>query len=80
MPTREEERNLAVIGEYFTEYWGKGSTDIVDKLCADSFVINYPMHGPRYGREAAKKMLRDFKEVCGYLFLLSVLDFHGFLT
>lgn len=63
MPTSEEQQNLAAITEYFTEYWGKGNVDIVDKLCSDNFVINYPMHGPRYGREGAKKMLREFKEV-----------------
>ncbi|TQV97362.1 snoaL-like polyketide cyclase domain-containing protein [Cordyceps javanica] len=62
MPTPEEQRNVAVITEYFEEYWGKGNTEIVDKLCADNFVINYPMHGPRHGKEGAKRLLRDFKE------------------
>ncbi|RSM03151.1 hypothetical protein CDV31_010635 [Fusarium ambrosium] len=57
MPTQEETNNLEVIGEYFAEFWGKGNPDIVDKLCPDNFVINYPMHGPRYGKENAKKML-----------------------
>ncbi|CAJ0552577.1 Ff.00g006550.m01.CDS01 [Fusarium sp. VM40] len=59
MPTNEEQKNLEAIGEYFTEYWGKGNAAIVDKLCADNFVINYPMHGPRYGKENAKKMLLE---------------------
>lgn len=63
MPTPEEQKNLQVIAEYFDQYWGKGNVDIVDKHCADNFVINYPMHGPRYGREAAKKMLLEFREV-----------------
>ncbi|TVY75129.1 hypothetical protein Focb16_v004578 [Fusarium oxysporum f. sp. cubense] len=62
MPTQEETKNLEVIQEYFTEYWGKGNPEIIDKLCADDFVINYPMHGPRYGKENAKKMLSEFKE------------------
>lgn len=62
MHTQEEQKNLAVVAEYFAEYWGKGNAGIVDKLCAENFVINYPMHGPRYGGEAAKKMLREFKE------------------
>jgi hypothetical protein len=63
MSTQEEKQNLAVVAEYFEEYWGKGNAAIVDKLCADDFVINYPMHGPRYGRQAAKQMLIEFKEV-----------------
>ncbi|KAM0424537.1 hypothetical protein ACHAPT_010253 [Fusarium lateritium] len=62
MPTQEERQNLAVVNEYFDEYWSKANADVVDKLCADNFVINYPMHGPRYGREAAKQMMRGLKE------------------
>ncbi|KAF9638081.1 hypothetical protein BFW01_g8978 [Lasiodiplodia theobromae] len=62
MPTDEETKNLAIVTEYFTEYWGKANPSIVDKHCADNFVINYPMHGPRHGREAAKRMLAEFKE------------------
>lgn len=64
MPTPEETTNLEVISEYFSEFWGKANPAIVDKLCADDFIINYPMHGPRHGKEAAKKMLVEFKEVC----------------
>lgn len=63
MPTPEEQTNLAVVSEYFSEFWGKANPLIVDKLCADNFVINYPMHGPRYGKEEAKRMLSEFKEV-----------------
>lgn len=63
MPTNEEQKNLEVIGEYFTGYWGKGNAAIVDKLCADNCVINYPMHGPRYAKENAKEMLLEFKKV-----------------
>ncbi|KAH7129199.1 hypothetical protein EDB81DRAFT_697322 [Dactylonectria macrodidyma] len=62
MPTQQEQENLRIVAEYFEEYWGKGNADVVEKLCAENFVINYPMHGPRYGKEAAKAMLREFKE------------------
>lgn len=63
MSTPEEKKNLAVVSEYFTGYWGNANPRIVDKLCADNFVFNYPMHGPRYGKEAAKQMMTDLKEV-----------------
>lgn len=49
-----QEKNKAVVQKYFEEYWGKGNVDIVDEVCADNFVIDYPMHGPRRGKEAAK--------------------------
>ncbi|KAK7227448.1 hypothetical protein V2G26_015451 [Clonostachys chloroleuca] len=62
MSAVEEKKNIEVVSEYFSEYWGKANPEIVDKLCADDFVINYPMHGPRYGRAAAKQMLSEFKE------------------
>lgn len=62
MPTDEETKNLAIVTEYFTEYWGKANPTIVDTHCADDFVLNYPMHGPRHGRDAAKRMLTDLKQ------------------
>lgn len=58
-----QEKNKAVVQKYFEEYWGKGNVNVVDEVCADEFVIDYPMHGPRRGREAAKKMLLEFREV-----------------
>ncbi|KAF4533791.1 uncharacterized protein LTHEOB_3404 [Lasiodiplodia theobromae] len=39
MPTDEETKNLAVVTEYFTEYWGKANPSIVDKHCADNFAF-----------------------------------------
>ncbi|KAJ3460262.1 hypothetical protein MRS44_011129 [Fusarium solani] len=62
IPTQEEQQNLAVVTEYFNEYWNKANPEIVDKLCVDDFVINYPMHGPRYGKKATKEMMRGLKE------------------
>lgn len=62
MPTDEETKNLAIVTEYFTEYWGNANPSIVDTHCADNFALNYPMHGPRHGREAAKRMLTDLKQ------------------
>ncbi|KGQ04072.1 hypothetical protein BBAD15_g10691 [Beauveria bassiana D1-5] len=62
MPTQEEKKNLEVVAKYFAEYWGKANQNIVDELCDDKFVINYPMHGPRYGKEGAKRMMAEFKE------------------
>jgi hypothetical protein len=58
-----QEKNKALIQKYFEEYWGKGNENVVDELCADNFVIDYPMHGLHLGKEAAKKMMVDFKAV-----------------
>lgn len=61
--TTLQEKNKMVVQKYFEDYWGKGNVDVVDEVCADNFVIDYPMHGPRRGKEAAKKMLLEFREV-----------------
>ncbi|XHG06769.1 hypothetical protein AWENTII_009950 [Aspergillus wentii] len=67
-----QETNKTIIQKYFTEYWGKGNVSVVDELCTENFTIDYPMHGPRRGKEAAKKMLLEFREVP----TISLLDIH----
>lgn len=61
------ERNKQVVSEYTTEFWGKGNTDVVDKLCTDDFVSDCPLHGRRQGKAQVKKMIRDFREASLYL-------------
>ncbi|KAH8816595.1 hypothetical protein F5884DRAFT_818607 [Xylogone sp. PMI_703] len=70
-----QENNKAVVSKYFEEYWGKLNPNIVDELCADDFVIAYPMHGPKYGKAAAKKMLVDFKAAFPDLYFESYGDY-----
>ncbi|KAA8912307.1 hypothetical protein FN846DRAFT_773455, partial [Sphaerosporella brunnea] len=52
----------AVVQKYFEEYWGKANVSIVDELCSSEYLIHYPMHIPRPGMEASKKMLLEFRE------------------
>ncbi|PNP45040.1 hypothetical protein TGAMA5MH_03089 [Trichoderma gamsii] len=56
------EKNKQVVSEYTTEFWGNGNTDVVDKLCADDFVSDCPLHGRRQGKAQVKKMILDFRE------------------
>ncbi|EHK17638.1 uncharacterized protein TRIVIDRAFT_194820 [Trichoderma virens Gv29-8] len=56
------EKNKQVVSEYTTEFWGKGNTDVVDKLCSDDFVSDCPLHGRREGKAQVKKMILDFRE------------------
>lgn len=58
-----QEKNKRVVAKYSEEFWGKGNLDVVDELCADDMLSDYPMHGPRQGKEAVKKMLAEFREV-----------------
>lgn len=58
-----QERNKQVVARYSEEFWGKCNENIVDELCSDDFVSNYPMHGRREGKAEVKKMLLEFREV-----------------
>jgi len=59
-----QEKNKQVVARYSEEFWGKGNLSVVDELCADDVLSNYPMHGPRRGKEEIKKMLAEFREAC----------------
>jgi len=63
MEQTEQEKNKQIVARYSEEFWGKGNLEIVDELCADDILSNYPMHGPRRGKQAVKQMLAEFKAV-----------------
>lgn len=63
MEPTTQEKNKQIVARYSEEFWGKGNLCVVDELCADDVLSNYPMHGPRRGKEAVKQMLAEFKEV-----------------
>ncbi|EHK46160.1 uncharacterized protein TrAtP1_013280 [Trichoderma atroviride] len=57
-----QEKNKQIVAKYSEEFWGKCNENIVDELCSDDFVSNYPMHGRREGKAEVKKMLLEFRE------------------
>ncbi|VUC35034.1 unnamed protein product [Clonostachys rosea] len=57
----QRERNRQIVTRYWEEFWTKGNTDILDELCADNYVVFYPLHGRMVGKEAVKHMLISFK-------------------
>ncbi|KUJ07697.1 NTF2-like protein [Mollisia scopiformis] len=57
-----QDQNKAIVAVYSHEFWGKCNINIVDELCSEDMLSNYPMHGPRRGKEAIKRMLSEFKE------------------
>jgi hypothetical protein len=52
-----QERNKQIVARYSEEFWGKCNENIVDELCSDDFVSNYPMHGRREGKAEVKRKL-----------------------
>ena len=58
----KEEDNKAIIGRWFTQFWGKiYNPAIVDELAAPDMLLQYSLHAPRRGREDIKAFMGDFR-------------------
>jgi len=59
----KEQENKAVVGRWFTEFWGSTwNPGIVDELAAPDILLQYSLHAPRRGREDVKKFMAGFRE------------------
>jgi predicted ester cyclase len=59
----KEDDNKAIVGRWFTDFWGKTcNLDIVDKLAASDMLLQYSLHEPRRGRDDIKAFMRGFRE------------------
>ena len=56
------EDNKAIVGRWFTEFWGNPwNPDVIDELAAPDIRFEYSMHAPRRGREDVKKFATEFR-------------------
>lgn len=54
--------NKAIVGRWFTEFWGKTyNPAIVDELAAPDMLLKYSLHLPRHGRKDIKAFMADFR-------------------
>jgi len=59
----KETDNKAIVGRWFTDFWGKTcNLDIVDELAAPDMLLKYSLHEPRRGRDDIKTFQRDFRK------------------
>ena len=59
----KEEDNKAIVGRWFTDFWGKTcDLGIVDELAAPDMLLQYSLHEPRRGREDIKAFMTDFRK------------------
>jgi predicted ester cyclase len=59
----KEQENKAVVGRWFTEFWGHAwNPGIVDALAAPDILLQYSLHAPRRGREDVKEFMIGFRE------------------
>jgi predicted ester cyclase len=60
--TIEVEKNKAIVGEWFTNFWGKKcDLSIVDRLAAPDMLLQYSLHEPRHGHKDIKAFMTDFR-------------------
>ncbi len=56
------EDNKAIVGRWFTEFWGKTcNLGVVDELSAPDMLLQYFLHEPRRGRDDIKAFMTDFR-------------------
>jgi predicted ester cyclase len=59
----KEEDNKAVVGRWFTHFWGKTcDIAIVDEIAAPDMLLQYSLHAPRRGRDDIKAFMTDFRQ------------------
>ena len=56
------EDNKAVVGRWFTEFWGKKvNFAVIDEIAAPDMLLKYSLHEPRRGRADIKAFMTDFR-------------------
>jgi predicted ester cyclase len=62
-PKSKIQENKAIVGRWFTEFWGNPwNPKIVDELGAPDMLLQYSLHAPRRGREDVKAFMIGFRE------------------
>jgi predicted ester cyclase len=57
----KEENNKAVVGRWFTEFWGSNvNIGVVDEIAARD-MLKYSLHEPRRGRDDIKAFMTGFR-------------------
>src|SRR6201997_3639423 len=58
----KQDDNKAVVGRWFTEFWGKSvNLAVVDDTAAPDMLLKYSLHAPRRGRGDIKAFMTDFR-------------------
>jgi predicted ester cyclase len=58
----KETTNKAVVGRWFTEFWGKQvNLAVIDEIAAPNMLLKYSLHEARRGRNDIKAFMTDFR-------------------
>lgn len=56
-------KNKAIVGRWFTEFWGKTyNLGIVDELASPDMLLQYSLHESRRGRADIKAFMENFRQ------------------
>jgi predicted ester cyclase len=57
-----QDNNKAIVGRWFTEFWGKScNLSVVDEIAAPDMLMKYSLHEPRKGHDEIKAFMTDFR-------------------
>ena len=57
-----QDDNKAVVGRWFTEFWGRTcNLGVIDEIAAPGMLLKYSLHEPRKGRDDIKAFMTDFR-------------------
>jgi predicted ester cyclase len=57
-----QDENKAIVGRWFTDFWGKTcNLSVVDEVAAPDMWLKYSLHAPRKGRADIKAFMTDFR-------------------
>jgi hypothetical protein len=58
----KEAYNKAIVGRWFTDFWGKNvNLAVIDEIAAPDMLLKYSLHEPRRGRDDIKAFTTDFR-------------------
>ena len=58
----KEQDNKAIVGRWFTEFWGNPwNPKVIDELAAPDMLLQYSLHAPRRGRADVKEFMTGFR-------------------
>src|SRR5215831_5234092 len=59
----KQEDNKAIVGRWFTEFWGKKvNLAVIDEIASADMLLKYSLHEPRRGRHDIKAFMTDFRD------------------
>ncbi len=59
----KEQENKAIVGRWFTEFWGNPwNPKVIDELAAPDMLLQYSLHEPRRGREDVREFITGFRK------------------